>query len=790
MADDTFVTYAIDGKEEFPGTIGKTEFDSTTAWPVPPKAPNGAPNVLFYVLDDVGFGQLEPFGGLIKTPALDRIAKRAAIYTNVHTTGLCSPTRTCIITGRNHHTNAMGSISEWSTGYPGYNGRMTKQHGFLSEILREQGYNTFALGKWHLSVSTTETPAGPFDTWPLGRGFDRYYGFLPGETDQWYPDLTVDNHSTHAPGSPEHGYHLSKDLADQAIKMVAGAHNIAPDKPFFLYFCPGAGHAPHHIFTEEADKYNGVFDMGWDKYREVVFTNQKKLGFFDENAEISPPDPDVPAWDSLSADAQKLYTRMMEVMAGYVTYTDRHFGRVLDFLESIDELDNTLIMFISDNGASPEGGEVGSLNEYDFFNYLGEDLENNLAHIDQLGTPESYNHYAWGWAHAGNTPFRRWKKETFRGATTDPFMISWPARFDLKGDVRHQYGHAIDMVPTVLELLGIDPPDMINGIKQEPFHGVSLADTITDSGAPETHTVQYFEMFGCRSIYEDGWRAECGYPGPDYATGKERGRNLGDPIHPQDLDALEGEWQLFNLNEDPAEAHDLAEKYPDKLKEMIALWWQEAEKYDVLPLQGEMGSRINMPRPMPGTSTTQYKFYPGNPVAALVQPKVYGQSHTIAADVTIPSGGADGVIYASGAHTGGYSLFMKDKKLHFVYNYLARKNFRIDVDSELAEGDHTILYEFAVTGEGEPMKGKGAPGTGTLFVDGTKVGSVDMDVTVPFLFSIEGISVGMDYGDSVDHANYKPTFPFTGTVKEVRFDLTAEAIQNADVETMHGMSKQ
>ena len=378
---------------------------------------------------------------------------------------------------------------------------------------------------------------------------------------------------------------------------------VSPDKPFFLYFCPGAGHAPHHIFKEEADKYKGKFDDGWDKYRETVFANQKKLGIFPEDTVISPRDPDVPEWSSLSDDEKKLYTRMMEVFAGFVSYTDEQFGRILDYLESIDELDNTLILFISDNGASPEGGKVGSLNEYDFFNFKPEDLENNLKHLDQLGSPESYNHYAWGWANAGNTPFRRWKKETFRGATTDPFIISWPAKLKSHGEFRHQYGHAIDMVPTALDLIGITPPASIKGVEQAPMEGVSLATSLFDSDAAEEHTVQYFEMFGCRSIYRDGWRAECGWPGPNYAEGAKKGRAVGDPIHAADLEDLEKSWQLFNLNDDPAEANDIAADHPDKLKELIELWWTEAEKYNVLPLQGTMGQRFDFPRPMPGSST-------------------------------------------------------------------------------------------------------------------------------------------------------------------------------------------
>jgi len=785
---DEFTTY-LPGTE-FPGKIGKTIDDSTEAWPVPKKAADGAPNVLFYVLDDVGFGQLSPYGGLVKAPNLQRVADRGVTYTNFHTTGLCSPTRTCIITGRNHHSNAMGSISEWSTGFPGYNGRMPFENGFISEILTEQGYNTFALGKWHLSVSTEETMAGPFDTWPLRRGFDRYYGFLPGETDQWYPDLTYDNHPVSAPASPEDGYHLSKDLADKAIEFIGDAHMISPDKPFFMYFCPGAGHAPHHIFKEEADKYKGVFDDGWDAYRETVFANQKKLGIFPEDTEISPRDPDVPEWSSLSDDEKKLYVRMMEVFAGFVSYTDAQFGRILDYLEGIDELDNTLILFISDNGASPEGGAVGSLNEYDFFNFKPEDLENNLKHLDQLGSPESYNHYAWGWAHAGNTPFRRWKKETYRGATTDPFIISWPAKLEARGEFRHQYGHAIDMVPTALDLIGITPPDSVKGVKQSPMEGVSLATSFFDSEAAEEHTVQYFEMFGCRSIYQDGWRAECGWPGPNYAEGAKKGRTVGDPIHAADLEDQEKSWQLFNLKDDPAEAHDIASDHPDKLQELVALWWTEAEKHNVLPLQGTMGQRFDYPRPMPGSSTSKYELFPGSPVPSVVQPGVYNRTHTITAEITVPKGGAEGVIYASGAHTGGYALFVKDDKLHFVYNYLARKMFRIDATDKLADGDHTIVYEFEVTGQGDHQKGEGNPGTGTLLVDGKKVGSVDMDITVPFIFSIEGISVGHDYGDSVDHENYKPTYPFTGTVKRVKFDISGDAVTNAEAQTRKAMSHQ
>jgi arylsulfatase len=780
--------------DEFPGKIGKTIDDSKEAWPVPKRAAARTPNVLFYVLDDTGFGQLSPYGGLIETPNLQRVADRGVIYSNFHTTGLCSPTRASILTGRNHHKNAMGSISEWSTGYPGYNARMPFESGTLAEILKDEGFNTYCVGKWHLAVSAEASAAGPYDTWPLGRGFERFYGFLPGETDQWYPDLTYDNHSIPPPATPEEGYHLSKDIADKAIEFVGDAHVNAPDKPFFMYYAPGCGHAPHHIFQEEADAYKGKFDMGWDEYRKIVFAKQKEMGFFPADAEISDSDPDVQDWDTLSDDEKKLFTRMMEVYAGFQTYTDRHFGRLLDFLEHIDELDNTIIMFISDNGASPEGGDVGSLNEYDFFNFLGEDLQSNLASLDDLGSPESYNHYAFGWAHAGNTPFRRWKKETFRGGTTDPFMISWPANYPGNGELRHQYGHAIDMVPTVLDMLGIDPPDAIKGTPQSDIDGVSLAHTLADVDGDDVHKTQYFEMFGCRSIYHDGWRAENGWPGANWTEGAKYGKKQQDPIHQDDLDALEKRWQLFDLRTDPAERTDVAADHPDKLKELVDLWWSEAEKYGVLPIQGTMGQRLTFPKPTVAAPRDRYVYFPGAPVPLLVQPSIYNRSHTITADLHVPAEGAEGVICASGAHTGGYSLFVKDGKLHFAYNYLARKMFRIDDPNDLPTGDITVLYEFEVTGDPELRSGKGAPGTGRLFVNGNKVGEVDMDVTVPFLFSAEGLSIGSDYGDSVDHENYRTTFGFTGTVKQVVYDLSAGAIHDAEAEaeaaSRHGLSKQ
>src|SRR4051812_11719527 len=407
----------------FTGVIGRTTEESSPAWPEPPRAPDGAPNVLFFVLDDVGYGQLSSFGGLVETPVLDSLAASGLRYSNMHTTALCSPSRGCIITGRNHHSLGLAAITELSTGYPGYNGVLPFDKGMLSEMLLPKGYNTFAVGKWHLSPPEHETPAGPYDRWPLGRGFERFYGFLGGDTNQWYPELVYDNHSVEQPKSPEEGYHLSVDLADKAIEFIQDAHVNAPDKPFLLYYATGAGHAPHHVPKEWADRYKGKFDGGWDEYRNVVHQRQLDMGILPPGTELSPHDPDVPVWDKLSDDARRLYSRMMEVYAGFVSFTDHHFGRILTFLEEIGELDNTLIVVISDNGASSEGGPFGSLNEMCFFNNLSETVEENLQQIDKLGGVEVFNHYAWGWTNAGNTPFRRWKRETYRGGSTDPCIV-------------------------------------------------------------------------------------------------------------------------------------------------------------------------------------------------------------------------------------------------------------------------------------------------------------------------------------------------------------------------------
>ncbi|MEZ4504455.1 MAG: arylsulfatase [Thermomicrobiales bacterium] len=431
----------------FPGVIDRTYETSTPAWPRPVRAEPGAPNVVFIVLDDTGFGHLGCYGSPIRTPNLDALASDGVRYSNMHTTALCSPSRACILTGRNHHSNGMACVTEGTAGYPGYNGEIPFENGFLPEILQRNGYSTYAIGKWHLTPNDQISAAGPYDRWPLGRGFDRYYGFLGGETHQYYPELVYDNHRVEPPRTPDEGYHVTEDLVDHAIQFIADAKQIAPEKPFFLYFCPGAMHAPHHVRPEWTERYAGAFDDGWDVYRERVLERQKQLGIVPANTELSRHDPDVTPWDACSPDERRLYARMMEVFAGFLEHTDHHIGRLLDFLDECGERDNTLIMCVSDNGASAEGGPGGSVNENLFFNNVSESFEANLAQIDTLGGPSSFNHFAWGWAWAGNTPFRRWKRETYRGGVSDPFIVHWPAGIKARGEVRHQYGHLIDMVP-------------------------------------------------------------------------------------------------------------------------------------------------------------------------------------------------------------------------------------------------------------------------------------------------------------------------------------------------------
>ena len=773
----------------FPGVVGRTFDVSQPAWPRPLRARGGAPNVLFIVLDDTGYGQLGCFGSPIETPHLDALAANGLTYANMHTTALCSPTRTCILTGRNHHSNNMACITEGSTGYPGYNGYVPHENGFLSEMLLQHGYNTYAVGKWHLTAAEQISAAGPYDRWPLGRGFERFYGFLGGETHQYYPDLVYDNHQVEPPKTPEEGYTLNEDLADRAISFIADAKQVAPNKPFFLYYCLGAQHAPHQVPKEWADKYAGKFDDGWDAYRERVFARQKELGIVPQEAELSRHDPDVQEWESLGADERRLYARMMEVFAGFLTHTDHHIGRVIEFLRSLGELDNTLVMAISDNGASSEGGPTGSVNENLFFNNVPESLEENLARIDELGSPTTFNHYPWGWTWAGDTPFRRWKRETYRGGISDPFIVSWPAAIAARGEVRAQYAHAIDMVPTVLEALGLESPASIEGVTQSPIEGVSFAHTFDAADAPTRHHTQYFEMLGHRSIYQDGWRAVCPWPGPSFV---EAGLPFGAPIPHDKLTDLDAHhWELYHVADDFAENHDLAAEHRDKLIELIGQWYVEAGKYNVLPVDGRGVQRFMEERPAIAADRTSYTYYPGTQAVAMnAAAKVLNRPHSITALVEIPEGGAEGVLLAHGGIDSGYAFYLKDGKLKWCHNYVDRERYYVESPEPVPAGEHELRFEFEVTSPPDISLGKGAGGTAQLYVDGALVAAAQVPTTTPLALGLTGgVICGRALGAPVT-PDYAPPAVFTGTLHKVVVDVSGDLIEDDEATLRMLMARQ
>jgi arylsulfatase A-like enzyme len=761
----------------FPGVIGRTADVSTAAWPMPNRARDGAPNVLFVVLDDTGFGQLGCYGSPIRTPHLDALAADGLRFNNMHTTALCSPSRSCMLTGRNHHSNGLACITEGSTGFPGSNGIIPFENGFLSEILLQHGYNTYAIGKWHLTPAEQTSAAGPYDRWPLGRGFERFYGFLGGDTHQYYPELVRDNSQIEPPATPEEGYHLTPDLVDKAKAMIADAKQVAPNKPFFMYFCTGAMHAPHHVPKEWSDKYKGQFDDGWDAYRERTFARQKEMGLIPESTLLSRHDPDVPDWHGLSAEEQRLYARMMEVFAGFLEHTDHYIGELIAFLKEIGEYENTIIMVISDNGASAEGGPTGSVNEGKFFNNVPENLEQNLAAIDDIGGPKYFNHYPWGWTHAGNTPFRRWKRETYRGGTSDPFILSWPKGIAARGEIRHQYCHAIDMVPTVLEALDIEPPATIKGVTQRPIEGVSLTSCFADAAAPSRHITQYFEMLGHRSLYHDGWRAVCPWPGPAYSESEHR---FGDPISYDQLIQLDAHgWELYNLQDDFAETRNLAESERDRLIAMIGMWYVEAGKYNVLPIDSRTTLRFAIERPQLAPDRERYIYYPGTQmVPTNAAPRLLNRPHSISVEVEVPEGGAEGVLFSMGGNDGGFALYVQNGQLTYGYNYVAEQFFHIRSGSAIPAGHHIFSAEFTPTGPADFASGRGTPAKVVLFLDGQPVGEGDLPVTIPLNLGLAaGVAVGTDPG-SPAMPDYLPPFAYAGRIRRALVDVSGTPVED------------
>ena len=646
-----------------------------------------------------------------------------------------------------------------------------------------------AIGKWHLTPSEQISAAGPYDRWPLGRGFERYYGFLGGDTHQYYPDLVYDNHQVEPPKTPEEGYHLTADLADKAIGFIADLKQVAPDKPFFLYFAPGANHAPHHVRKEWSDKYKGKFDEGWDVYREKVFARQKELGIMPKDAKLSRHDPDVQEWAKLPADERKLYARMMEVFAGFCEHMDHHVGRLIDFLEQMGELDNTLIMFISDNGASSEGGPNGSVNENKFFNNVPDDLKQNLAAIDELGGPKYFNHYAWGWTHAGNTPFKRWKRETYRGGDRRSLHRPLAERHQEHG----QGLSANSLTPSTWSR----PCSRRSASKRRRMFGASRHRRSKASASPMSsrtlkaesrHKTQYFEMFAHRSIYHDGWRAVCPLPGTSF---KESGSFFGAITLTEDmlreLDAKN--WELYDLSKDPTETTDLAASNRPKLIEMIALWYTEAGKYNVFPLDSRGTMRFADERPELTKARKTYVYYPGTQmIPENVAAKLLNKSHSLTADVEIPKGGAEGVLICHGGNVGGYTLFVKDKKLHYVHNYVGAEEFHVVSNADVPEGKVSLRYEFEKTGEPDFKTGKGAAGKAQLYINKKLVGETTLPYTVPLALGIgSGVFIGRNSGSPVSPL-YGPPFEFTGTIHQVTVDVSGKLIEDSE-EQKHAVAK-
>lgn len=742
----------------FNGIINMDVRDSQEDWGpfAPPAAREGAPNVLYVVWDDTGIGAWDTFGGGIEMPTLNRISERGLRYSNWHTTALCSPTRSSLLTGRNAHMNGMACIVEGAAGYPGQSAVIPRESGTVAEVLAENGYSTYCVGKWHLTPENESNMGASRRTWPLGRGFERYYGFLGGESNQWFPDLVYDNHTVDQPYLPEDGYHLSKDLVDKSIEFIRDGKQVNPDKPWLMYLAFGANHAPHHAPKEWVDKYRGAFDEGYEVYRDQTLARMKRLGVVPEDTEMAPinpwPSPEVIAeidlvrpWAELNDDEKKLFSRMAEVYAGFSSYTDYELGRFIDYLEQSGQLDNTIIVVVSDNGASGEGSPNGSVNENKFFNNWPDDLAENLQKLDLLGGPDTYNHYPTGWAVAFNTPYKMFKRYTLEGGIADPLIVSWPtAMGSVGGQVRDQYHHAVDIVPTVYDCAGITPPDAIDGITQHPIQGVSMRYSFDDVAAASTRKTQYYEMLGTRALYHDGWKIVA-----------RHGALSGLGHFGTDT------WELYHTETDRAEMHDVAGENPGRVAEMVGMWFALAGRNNVFPLDDRTArERLLVERPSASSDRTEFTYYPGTAdIPEGVAPNLRNRGFQIRADIDMTSDSAAGVLVAQGSRFGGYSLFVKGGKLHYSYNFLGIDETQIVSGEPLATGQHSINVVFAKDSEDPPGV---AHGTLTLSVDGSEVGRGTLR-TQPGKFSLagEGLAVGRDTADPVSK-DYPAGFELDG----------------------------
>ncbi|MEW9670012.1 arylsulfatase [Ammoniphilus sp. 3BR4] len=706
------------------------------------KAPK--PNIVYITLDDSGFSDLASYGSEIKTPNIDKLAANGIRYNNFNVTPLCSPTRASLLTGRNNHAVGMGTVTNFDLGpdYPNKRGQITPAAGTVAEILKENNYSTFAVGKWHLAPTHQITPAGPFHNWPLGKGFERYYGFIEDSTDQFRPELVYDNHSIETPKRED--YHVSEDVVDHARQFVTDQISVAPDKPFFLYMNFGAQHMPHQVPQKYIDMYKGKYDKGWDKIREERFSRQKQLGIIPKDAELTPNNPGVQPWDSLTAAEKRAFARFQETYAGFLTHTDEQIGRFIDYLESVGELENTMIVLISDNGASSIGKNTGSINHMLAYNFMPENLNDILPRLDEIGSDKAGSDYPAGWAQVSNTPFKLYKNSAYAGGTRTPLIISWPARIKDKGSIRTQYAHVSDITPTVLDVAGITAPETLKGVQQMPLHGTSLAYTFDDGKAPSQKKTQYFEVTGHRAIYHDGWRA--------IAFHKK-----GDPYE-------KDKWELYHVEKDYAEVHDLAAQYPDKLKELQDLWWEEAKQYNVLPITDIFIEGFKSIPEDSSRARDTFVYYPGmSHLSDSASPPIMDRSYTISIPIERSKTSEQGVLIALGSHESGYTLYIKDNKLFYDYN-AGTAIYRVESNVEVPRGKAVVRYEFKRTA---PNKG-----VGTLYINDKKVGEASIDQTIPYKTSFEGLDIGRDtlYPVSPNYAD-RDEFTFTGSIERVVYDL-------------------
>ena len=732
----------------FKGVIKTSYTDSTPWWPESKRPPEGAPNILYVVLDDTGYSQLGCYGSLVPTPNMDSIAADGLRYSDFHVCALCSPTRASLLTGCNSHTVGFGYLSALDLGFPALSGRIDSKYGLLSETLQDSGYSTFCVGKWHLCNEVEMGGAGPFEHWPLGRGFDKFYGFMNGATSQFNPDLIQDNSIIDPPKTPEEGYHLSEDLVDRSIKYISTEKAAYPDKPFFCYLSFGAMHAPYHAPREYIDKFKGTFDEGYDAYRKKVFERQKEMGLIPENAVLSEINDMVEPWDSLNDWEKKVFARYMEVFAGFLNYTDEQLGRLLDYLKKIGQYDNTLIVLVSDNGASAEGGSLGSFGEQ--YHMFSDEWPGILSEdeYERIGGPESYSVYPTGWAWAGNTPLKWYKSWVHGGGIKVPCIISCPDRIKDKGGIRNQYHFVTDLYTTVLDICGIKQPEYIKGVQQEAKPGISMTYSFDDKNAPRQRHVQYYAMEGNRGIWCDGWKAVANH--------------VVSPSFDED------QWELYHTDEDFSETLDLADKYPEKLKELIELWWREAGEYGVLPLteshfRTRDGFKFNsMFKFAPSEHKSHYIYYPEMDINAPI-PHLTNKSFKITVKADYQKGD-QGVLYSCGYNMGGYVLYVENGKLHFNYNYLGARSTDVSADAQITEGEHEFAFDFMYTQPGK--------GVGRVLVDGSEVGR-----PVAFadsLFAVKsGLGVGRYATSSVErsHKSLPNHFAYTGKIDRADIEL-------------------